>query len=512
MGVQKYRECKIISFFYEKNMFSVLQDKKNLAEGAFERTTFSTEAYNDRGKAIFANDVKKYEQQMVCFQLTESGRKRINLNHKKSYIYRIEDGRKEHRVQIDDIWIYFFRDGNSFLAVQLESLGKNKSEDQDLETALKFHAISWNSKHTFFKWKNKRSKEDYDKKQVRFGEIRENCFELLKDILGDCKNKREYNLAYMLTDEEKEIVTEENLQKFCLRQKISQGNRNLGQAVGFYSYCEYIKWAFTTDAAVVWGDAFTGGKSNEEFMKSKFLHSVFHNYLNLYLYYIARLRACEKLENLIRKQKADPDKEFSEEEKMQLFHADADLPALAEGQHKQLDIVMREKMSIEQWDLAQRLEKLLQEDCPVILNNMKFDVFISYRHDGGEYLALLVYQYLTKRGKKVFWDRESLKSGNYEQQIHKVIPECKNVVLILSEHCVERLNNEDDWVKKELLCAYEKEKDVLLIPMKNVKIPNKKELEHLPEGLQKLADYHAISVNAASFESDMRRVKNALIS
>ena len=263
---------------------------------------------------------------------------------------------------------------------------------------------------------------------------------------------------------------------------------------------------------MVWGDAFTGGKSNEEFMKSKFLHSVFHNYLNLYLYYIARLRACEKLENLIRKQKADPDKEFSEEEKMQLFHADADLPALAEGQHKQLDIVMREKMSIEQWNLAQRLEKLLQEDCPVILNNMKFDVFISYRHDGGEYLALLVYQYLTKRGKKVFWDRESLKSGNYEQQIHKVIPECKNVVLILSEHCVERLNNEDDWVKKELLCAYEKEKDVLLIPMKNVKIPNKKELEHLPEGLQKLADYHAISVNAASFESDMRRVKNALIS
>lgn len=86
------------------------------------------------------------------------------------------------------------------------------------------------------------------------------------------------------------------------------------------------------------------------------------------------------------------------------------------------------------------------------------------------------------------------------------------MVLILSEHCVERLNNEDDWVKKELLCAYEKEKDVLLIPMKNVKIPNKKELEHLPEGLQKLTDYHAISVNVASFESDMRRVKNALIS
>ena len=46
MGVQKYRECKIISFFYEKNMFSVLQDKKNLAEGAIERTTFSTEAYD----------------------------------------------------------------------------------------------------------------------------------------------------------------------------------------------------------------------------------------------------------------------------------------------------------------------------------------------------------------------------------------------------------------------------------------------------------------------------------
>lgn len=82
-------------------------------------------------------------------------------------------------------------------------------------------------------------------------------------------------------------------------------------------------------------------------------------------------------------------------------------------------------------------------------------------------------------------DRESLKSGSYEQQIHRVIPECKNEVLILSKYCVERLKNENGWVKKEL--------------------------EHLPEGLQKLADYHAIRVNAASFESDMRRVVNALI-
>lgn len=140
----------------------------------------------------------------------------------------MEAGRKEYRVKINDIWIYFFRDGSSFLTVQLESVRESKKEVLDLEETLRFHAIPWNSKCIFFKWKDKRSKEDYDKKQVRFGEIQENCFEMLKDILGDCKNKKEYNLAYMLTDEEKEIVTEENLQKFCLKQKISQGNRNLG--------------------------------------------------------------------------------------------------------------------------------------------------------------------------------------------------------------------------------------------------------------------------------------------
>lgn len=50
---------------------------------------------------------------------------------------------------------------------------------------------------------------------------------------------------------------------------------------------------------------------------------------------------------------------------------------------------------------------------------------------------------------------------------------------------MERLKNEDGWVKKEL--------------------------EHLPEGLQKLSDYHAVHVNSAFFESDIRRVANARI-
>lgn len=55
-------------------------------------------------------------------------------------------------------------------------------------------------------------------------------------------------------------------------------------------------------------------------------------------------------------------------------------------------------------------------DKSTISNNA---VFISYRRDGGESYAQLLYNSLIKMGYNVFYDIESMSSGNYKKQYAK---------------------------------------------------------------------------------------------
>ena len=50
------------------------------------------------------------------------------------------------------------------------------------------------------------------------------------------------------------------------------------------------------------------------------------------------------------------------------------------------------------------------------MKTMKYDIFISYRRDGGDTLAQLIYDRLTDRGYSVFLDIESLRSGEIQRK------------------------------------------------------------------------------------------------
>ena len=65
------------------------------------------------------------------------------------------------------------------------------------------------------------------------------------------------------------------------------------------------------------------------------------------------------------------------------------------------------------------------------MKTMKYDIFISYRRDGGDTLAQLIYDRLTDRGYSVFLDIESLRSGKFNEKLFSVIDECRDVVVIL---------------------------------------------------------------------------------
>ena len=93
----------------------------------------------------------------------------------------------------------------------------------------------------------------------------------------------------------------------------------------------------------------------------------------------------------------------------------------------------------------------------------KYDVFISYRREGGEYLAGRIRDSLVERGYSVFLDVESLRSGRFNDKLLHIIEETPVFVLLCTPHSLDRCMNEGDWVRTELRHALECER--LVVPV-----------------------------------------------
>lgn len=502
MSVKLYQECMIIPFFYEADEFAVIQDTNSIGE-FFERVVFKTEAYNKEGRNLLTEEGRQNNLQLMQrYRLSDKGRKYCSLHHNKPYLYEVKCGGKRYATQIGDVEAWLFKGGRGFMTIQL------KAPQETEEKALEFHAIRWSSSKTVFTWEKRKSKDETEIIEFTLEQFKQKCFELLKFVPEEGDT---YNLAFILTDRAGETISEEDLKSFCLQQRMGRSKFNVGDSVQIYKYCAYIHWAISANTAAVWSDTGIAGEENETFLKSGFPFSVFNNYLVLYMYYLVREHKCSQLEQIVERSAQDSRDKISQEERMQFFHIETRLPPLAEGKYGQLDVVFREILCKKIWNLSERLKQLAEKERPRIFREAKYDVFISYRHDGGQYLALLIYDYLTKNGKTVFWDNQSLKSGEYEQQIYDVMKECKDVLVILSPGSYERMKEEGDWVRKEILCAMKAKRKVLLVPMENVKILDENEVKNtLPEELHGICRFHGIGVGAATFDSDIKRVWNAL--
>ena len=73
----------------------------------------------------------------------------------------------------------------------------------------------------------------------------------------------------------------------------------------------------------------------------------------------------------------------------------------------------------------------------------KYQVFISYRRDGGEDLARNIKDRLSAKGFKVFFDVEALRSGDFNEALFQKIEECQDVLVILPHGGLDRCDNED---------------------------------------------------------------------
>ena len=122
---------------------------------------------------------------------------------------------------------------------------------------------------------------------------------------------------------------------------------------------------------------------------------------------------------------------------------------------------------------------------------MKSQIFISYRLEGGETMAQLLYDRLTERGYQVFYDIETLKSGAFDTKLYQKIEECDDFLLILPPQALDRCIYDEDWVRCELRHALKQKKNIIPVLMRNFVFP-----PQLPDDIQAVS-----KINGVTFET-----------
>ena len=91
----------------------------------------------------------------------------------------------------------------------------------------------------------------------------------------------------------------------------------------------------------------------------------------------------------------------------------------------------------------------------------KYDIFISYRRDGGRQFARILQLMLVQRGYRVFLDYDELTDGIFSEKIVEAIKDAPMFMIVLSKGSMVRCANEGDWVRREITLAIEEKKHII---------------------------------------------------
>ena len=136
-----------------------------------------------------------------------------------------------------------------------------------------------------------------------------------------------------------------------------------------------------------------------------------------------------------------------------------------------------------------------------------YEIFISYRRDGGDFLGKMLYDRFIQAGYAPFFDVESLRAGEFNKQLYDVIENCTDFILILPPKGLNRcLTDSDDWVMQEINCAIKNEKNIIPIMMRGFEWP-----ENLPSSIEKLPMYEAITADTEYFDAMFNKLRSKFL-
>jgi hypothetical protein len=88
-------------------------------------------------------------------------------------------------------------------------------------------------------------------------------------------------------------------------------------------------------------------------------------------------------------------------------------------------------------------------------------VFISYRRNVASFIARAIFLDLRVNGYDVFMDVESIDSGTFDTIILNQIEARAHFVLILTPGTLDRVNEPEDWLRREIEYAMDKQRNIV---------------------------------------------------
>lgn len=130
------------------------------------------------------------------------------------------------------------------------------------------------------------------------------------------------------------------------------------------------------------------------------------------------------------------------------------------------------------------------------------DAFISYRRQGGADTVWALYTRLTSKGKRLFFDIESMKVGPFDEQIRHAIETAKNFILLLTPGALDRCSEKGDWVAEEIRTAMALGKNIIPV-MKDFSGPPD---SSLPEDILPALRFDGIGLVHEYFEAAINEI------
>lgn len=143
---------------------------------------------------------------------------------------------------------------------------------------------------------------------------------------------------------------------------------------------------------------------------------------------------------------------------------------------------------------------------------MKYDIFISYRREGGFDTAKHLYDLLTHDGYSVSFDIDTLRNGDFDTQLYTRIAQCKDFILVLDKNAFAKTTDlnckkEHDWLRCELSYALERDLNIIPVFLEGFdSFP-----DNLPEDVAKVVLKNSVKYNKEYFDAFYNNIKKRFL-
>jgi tetratricopeptide (TPR) repeat protein len=135
-------------------------------------------------------------------------------------------------------------------------------------------------------------------------------------------------------------------------------------------------------------------------------------------------------------------------------------------------------------------------------------VFISYRRTN-IWMAIAVHKHLTTNGYDVFFDYETIQSGDFEQILLNNIESRAHFIVILTPSALANCNDPNDWLRREIEHALTHKRNIIPLTFEGFNYEDM--IRYLPDHISvPLKRYNGLDVPASYFQDAMCKLETRL--